>query len=134
MKRPLFLNTRDRVAPEHSEAVWLMQWVQRIAARRWPEVLTIFHVPNGGARDKVVAAKLKGEGVRAGVPDYMLPVPRGVYHGMFLELKRMGERPTVAQMLALDELANLGYCATWAAGWRAASEKIEAYLSLARPA
>jgi hypothetical protein len=48
----------------------------------------LFAIPNGGARHKAIAGKLRAEGVRAGVPDICLPVPRGEYHGLFIELKR----------------------------------------------
>lgn len=52
-----------------------------------PETV-LFSVPNGGHRNLVTAARLKEEGVRAGVPDIILAVARGGYHGLFVELKR----------------------------------------------
>jgi hypothetical protein len=48
----------------------------------------LFAIPNGGLRDKVVAAKLKATGVKAGVPDMLLPIARGDFHGLFVELKK----------------------------------------------
>ena len=44
-----------------------------------------FAVPNGGQRNKIVAAKLKAEGVKAGVPDICI-----IHDGMayFLEVKK----------------------------------------------
>ena len=44
-----------------------------------------FAVPNGGQRNKIVAAKLKSEGVKAGVPDICV-----IHDGMafFLEVKK----------------------------------------------
>ena len=47
----------------------------------------IFAIPNGGARHIVTAVKLKAEGVLAGVPDLFLMVPKGEWHGMFIEMK-----------------------------------------------
>lgn len=47
----------------------------------------LFAVPNGGARNRVTAAILKGEGVVAGVADLLLLVPRGGYHGLAIEMK-----------------------------------------------
>lgn len=44
-------------------------------------------IPNGGQRHVKVAAKLKAEGVVAGVPDLLLAVPAGEYHGLFIEMK-----------------------------------------------
>lgn len=54
---------------------------------RYPEVDLLFAIPNGGARDIISGGKLKAEGVRPGVPDLMLAVARGPYHGLFVEVK-----------------------------------------------
>ncbi len=53
----------------------------------FPELKLLYAIPNGGKRHKVVAAKLKAEGVKRGVPDLHLPVSRGVYHGLWIETK-----------------------------------------------
>ena len=47
----------------------------------------LFHVPNGGKRNVREAARLKRQGVKAGVYDLMLNVARGGYHGLDIELK-----------------------------------------------
>ena len=44
-------------------------------------------VPNGGRRDAVTGAKLKAEGVVAGVSDLLLLVARGGFHGLCIEMK-----------------------------------------------
>jgi len=44
-------------------------------------------VPNGGGRTIREGVKLKMEGVQAGVPDLHLPIARGGYFGLWLELK-----------------------------------------------
>ncbi len=49
---------------------------------RWPDVL-IFAIPNGGKRSKAAAAKLRAEGVVAGVPDLCVPA-----WGLWVEMKR----------------------------------------------
>jgi hypothetical protein len=54
-----------------------------------------FHCPNGEARDKRTAAKLKAMGVRAGIPDFAIVPPHGQTH--WLELKRPGEELSEAQ-------------------------------------
>ncbi|MFQ1083773.1 VRR-NUC domain-containing protein [Bordetella trematum] len=53
----------------------------------YPELGRLFHVPNGGQRHAVVAAKLKAQGVRAGVPDLFLPVQRAGCPGLWIEMK-----------------------------------------------
>lgn len=47
----------------------------------------LFAVPNGGRRDKISGAKLKAEGVVAGVSDLILLVARHGYHGLLIEMK-----------------------------------------------
>ena len=72
---------------EHEEQVALMRLVE-MHKGRWPELGMLFHIPNGGNRNIITAKKLKAEGVKKGVPDLCLPIPRGEHHGLFVELKK----------------------------------------------
>jgi hypothetical protein len=56
-----------------------------------------FHVPNGGSRSKVEAARFKGLGVLAGVSDLFLLVPVGSWCGMIMELKSEKGKLTESQ-------------------------------------
>lgn len=47
----------------------------------------LFAVPNGGRRDKATGARLKDEGVLAGVADLILLRPNSGYHGLLIEMK-----------------------------------------------
>ena len=47
----------------------------------------LFAVPNGGKRDARTAAKLKEEGVVAGVSDLILLVPNRFYGALLVEMK-----------------------------------------------
>lgn len=47
----------------------------------------LFAVPNGGKRNVREAARLKAEGVRAGVTDLILLVPRNGFASLCIELK-----------------------------------------------
>ena len=49
-----------------------------------------FAVPNGGARSKIEAGIMKGEGVTAGVADTLLLYPSGPYHFLCVEFKAPG--------------------------------------------
>lgn len=75
----------------------------------FPELSMMFAIPNGGHRDVRVAQKLKQEGVKAGVPDICLPVARGGYHGLFIEMKYGRNKPTADQENYLQFLASQGY-------------------------
>lgn len=79
--------TSDLPVPtEAQEQITLFSWA---AVQAIPELALLYHIPNGGSRHKAEAARLRAEGVRSGVPDLCLPVPRGGCHGLYIELKRL---------------------------------------------
>lgn len=90
----------------------------------------MFHVPNGGSRNRVEAANLKRQGVKAGVPDIFLPVARGGFHGLFVEMKAEGGRLSEKQEEWLADLHAQGYAVKVAYGWEEARKAIEAYLGM----
>lgn len=80
-----------------------------------------------GARQQV--AKLKREGLREGVSDIQLPVKRGQYGSLFIELKRRkGGRVSDEQREWIDLMWELGNAAYICYGWEEAAKVIEEYL------
>lgn len=112
---------------EHGAQTALFRTVAMHEAQR-PELALLFAIPNGGKRDKITAAKLKAEGVKAGVPDLMLPVARGGYHGLFIELKVGDNRPSKSQKEWIAHLLNQGYDCAVCWEWTQAMEILLAYL------
>jgi hypothetical protein len=55
----------------------------------------IYAIPNGGQRNAIVAAKLKAEGVLAGIPDIHIPMARNGYHSLYIEMKN-GKKGTIS--------------------------------------
>jgi hypothetical protein len=88
----------------------------------------LYAVPNGGKRDKATAAKLKAEGVKAGVPDVFLPVARGGYHGFYIEMKVGKNKTSPEQNAWLEALKAEGYLVDVSYGWEEAAHKIARYL------
>ena len=92
---------------EHDEQCLLFDWA-RINESKYPQLKMLFAIPNGGLRNKLVAKKLKREGVKAGVPDTFLAVPGyhfpDVLHGLFIEMKFGKNRPTKNQKEFLEDL------------------------------
>ena len=121
---------RAVVATEHAEQVALMRWAAA-AVKRYPDLALLFAIPNGGQRHKLVAAKLRAEGVRPGVPDLCLPAPRGHYHGLFVEMKRTaGGSVSAAQKAWHRELAARDYRVAVCRGWEQAQAAILEYLCM----
>jgi hypothetical protein len=118
---------------ESAEQRALFQWA-RFATAQHPDLRLLFAIPNGGARHKATAGRLKAEGVRLGVPDLCLPVPRGPYAALYIELKRphaKGKpkgRTSQEQLWWLGELQAVGNFAGVVYGWQEARDMIEAYL------
>ena len=77
--------------------------------RMVPGCREFFAIPNGGARHIAVAARLKREGVLAGIPDLFLPVPTNKSHGLFLEVKAQKGRLSPAQEEVSNRLMAKGY-------------------------
>lgn len=57
----------------------------------------LFAVPNGGKRDALTGAKLKAEGVVAGVADLILLVPNRFYGALLVEMKTLTGRQSKSQ-------------------------------------
>ena len=65
---------------------------------RYPKLEPLFFaVPNGGYRSRITAARMKAEGVRRGVADLILLVPRHGYASLCIEMKMRTGRQSDAQ-------------------------------------
>lgn len=126
---PLPFATPMPAPTESAEQQALFQWAQW-SAGKYSGLDLMYHIPNGGARSKSEAGRFKAEGVKAGVPDIFLPVARGSYHGLYIEMKRRGGKVSGAQQGMLDRLRAQGYCAVVCYGFEAARVVIEEYYNL----
>lgn len=118
------------VPTESVEQQCLFRWAE-FQSGRYPELKLLYHVPNGGSRKKSEAGRFKAEGVKAGVPDLCLPVARGGYHGLYIELKRLKHSKTSEDQKAwIEKLNEQGYCAVVCKGWEAAAKVITEYLNM----
>jgi len=76
----------------------LFAWAA-LHAKRWPELRWLHHIPNGGSRGDsaqsraIRGGQLKAQGVRTGVSDLSLPVRRGAWSGLYIEMKKPTEKP-----------------------------------------
>jgi hypothetical protein len=97
--------------------------IQHLKARAVPG-LVYFHVPNGGSRGKIEAAKFKAMGVRAGVSDLILVHTGRVFA---LELKAERGRASKEQLAFLSEIDAAGAHTAMPEGLNAALATLEAW-------
>lgn len=88
---------RSRGNPERAIQRQILDWLKVSL----PGAI-VFAVPNGGARNKITGAIMKGEGVRAGAPDLIL-----CYRGKiaFLEVKAPKGSLSASQKAFRDDCA-----------------------------
>jgi len=104
------MNMRNALRSEDTEQINVISWAgwQRNV---YPELRLLHHCPNGGSRNKAEAVKLKQMGTMAGVPDLHLPVPKGAYSGLYIEMKYDKGRVEDSQKEFLRMAASYGnYC------------------------
>lgn len=115
------------IPTEDEEQIWLFSWVA-LNLGRFPELRLMHHIPNGGKRSKSEAARFKAMGVKAGVSDIFLPVARGGYHGLYIELKAKDGRLSKDQANFLRGVREMGYFGCVAYGGEEAAQIIENYM------
>lgn len=94
----------------------------------WQFKLHLWAIPNGGSRNIVTAVNLKAEGVLAGVSDLFLMIPKGVYHGMFIEMKAKAGKVSDSQKEFMAAASSMNYKTVVCYGFDEAKEAITKYL------
>lgn len=118
------------VPTEHAEQTIVVEWAERRAGL-YPELALLYAIPNSGAgAQRGQAGKMKGEGAKKGVPDLCLPVARDGYHGLYIEMKRLGGKASKEQKQWLAALAAQGHYAALCEGAANAIDLIECYLGV----
>jgi len=105
----------------------IFQWAE-LQQGKYPFLELMYHVPNGGSRHILEAVNLKKQGVKAGVPDIGLPVPKGGYHGLYLELKALKGKLSESQKNWLMKIDKQGYKTEIAYSFDEATDKIKKYI------
>ena len=110
---------------EAEEQSILFEW-----AAYMPELENMYAIPNGGSRHPVEARNLKRQGVKSGVPDIHLALPKGKYHGLYIELKVGKNKTSKNQDEWLERLSKAGYAVAVCYGFEEAQKVILKYLEL----
>lgn len=114
---------------EHQSQSAFFAWA---ALQRFPGVELMHAIPNGGLRHPAVAAKLKKEGVKSGVPDVSWPVARGGFIGLAIEFKHGDGNPTKEQRERITAMQKEGWCVALCWDWQAAARVVEGYAGMLR--
>ncbi len=120
----------NRVPTEDQEQMTLMSWAHRVKYGSGRLSDYLFHIPNGGSRNIIEAAKFKKLGVKAGVPDLQLIVPNGEIHGLWIELKSKKGKLQPCQRLMIQRLEEQGYMCKVCFGADEAIDEIKKYLMI----
>ena len=89
--------------------------------------IPIVHIPNEGKRSLSYAARMKRMGLRSGFPDLLVPLARGGYHGLFVEMKYGKNKTTKEQKEWLERLSAEGYACAVCYNAAEAIKTIESY-------
>lgn len=114
---------------EHDHQVAFFKW---LSMQKLDGVELVHATPNGGQRHPAVAAKLKAEGVRPGVPDVSWPAPRGGFVGLAIEFKFGDGNPSKEQRERIDRLQKEGWCVAVCWSWQAAARLVQGYSGMLR--
>lgn len=90
---------------ENGEQQAVLEWCE-LNSGRYPELKLLYHIPNEGKRSKSNGALLKSIGLKKGVPDMCLPVSRGGFHALYIELKKDKNAKTSAEQLEWQKALN----------------------------
>ena len=92
--------------------------------------IVVVHIPNEGKRSQAYGVRMQRLGMRKGFPYLFFPTPRGVYHGLFIEMKRdKKSRITAEQKGWLSYLSLQGYRAVVCYGASEAITEINKYFN-----
>lgn len=99
---------KELIPYEHEEQVAFFEWAQWFLSDDLLGLL--WATPNGQERNKIVAKRLKDEGVRPGVPDITFAFPCRGYHGLYIEMKRKKSYSVSStQKRKIEALRDVGY-------------------------
>ena len=119
--------SRRKIAPE-SEANQ-QEIVIKYLRLAYPDAL--YCASAGGMRTSYLQAiKMKRTGYVKGFPDLFIYEPRGEYHGLAIELKKVkGSKIEPEQVQWQDDLRNRGYCSYICKGNEEAIKVIDEYFN-----
>ncbi len=99
---------KPRKQDEHEQQSLFFS-ILELNTRQYPELKFIFAVPNAARRSPQLAAMMLREGLKAGIPDIIVPIPKRGFHGAFIENKSANGKMSESQIRFRDFLISQGY-------------------------
>lgn len=122
------MNIGNMKRSETTEQIRLFAWAKQNEAFI-PELKLLHHIPNEGKRKQTTGQILKAEGLKSGVPDVCLPVPKNGYSGLYIEMKFGKNKPTKNQEEFMELLRQQGHKVAVCYSAEEARELIRCYLA-----
>jgi hypothetical protein len=116
-----------RQQPEFQSQVALFNWSELLTPL-YPALKLLRGSMNGVHLTKAQAGKAKAAGMKAGEHDITLPVSRGGYIGLSIELKYGKNKATKEQLEYGEHLESEGWYVAYFWDWTEAAQLIQKYL------
>lgn len=117
-----------KLTSEHKEQTLLFQWAMRNYVA-YPALESLFAIPNYARISPRWGKYMKDEGKRAGVPDVVLPVARGEFSALYIEMKVKPNSVSPEQTMWHQRLRDNGNKVAVCWSWEEARDCILQYLN-----
>jgi len=119
---------------EHDEQVAVIQWAES-QIHIYPELQLLYAIPNqGGAGRSAIlrGQKMRREGMRKGLPDLCLPISRGNFLTLYIEMKDTAGKGRLSpdQTRWISLLSSVGHNVQVCHGFEEAMNTLLNYLNL----
>lgn len=119
---------------EHDEQVALIDWAKS-QINVYPELQLLYAIPNQGGSGKAAiirGQKMRREGMQKGVPDLCLPISRGNFLTLYIEMKDVGTKGRLSgeQARWISLLSEAGHNCQVCHGFEQAMNTLVNYLRL----
>ena len=118
--------TKRNAQPEAAEQAKVIAWA-RANERNYPFLWMLHSSLNGAKRTKANGDKLVQQGMLTGVPDLLLPVKKGHFSGLYIEMKSAKGRVSIEQSRFLTAVSENDYSAHICYSADDAIDKIKGY-------
>jgi hypothetical protein len=118
--------TKRNAQPEAIEQAKVIAWA-RANERNYPFLWMLHSSLNGVKMTKAQAVRAIAQGMKKGVADLFLPVKKGVYSGLYIEMKSEKGRTSIDQSKFLTAVSENDYLAHICYSAVEAIDKIKGY-------